>query len=68
MNGLSSIIGAGQCEIAPKECYIDTLLGNLQRRKQRAEVELQQVNEALEALEKNPEVAKLLELISRVGR
>lgn len=47
---------------------MDTLLGNLHRRKQRAETELKQVNEALIALEKNPEVAKLLELISKLGR
>ena len=65
---LSSLLQAANCEVAQKECYIDTLMGNLQRRKQRAEVELQQVNEALEALEKNPEVAKLLELVSRVSR
>jgi len=51
-----------------KECYVDTLVGNLNRRKSRCETELQQVNAALEALKKNPEIANILELISKVGR
>jgi len=63
-----NIIPSANEVCSPKECYMDTLLGNLHRRKQRAETELKQVNEALIALEKNPEVAKLLELISKLGR
>jgi hypothetical protein len=48
-----------------KECYSDTLIANLRRKKLRAEADLAAVNAALDALEKNPEVANILELISK---
>ena len=48
--------------------YVDSLIGKLNNRKQRAETELAQCNAALAALQANPEVANLLELISKVGR
>ena len=51
--------------VATKECYSDTLIGQLRRKKQRAETDLKLATEALEALEKNPEVAKILELVSK---
>lgn len=47
---------------------MDSLLNNLNRRKLRAEAELANVTAALDALAKNPEVANVLELISKAGR
>lgn len=64
---LMNITSDSPC-VETKACYMDTLTGNLQRRKQRAETELAQVNAALEALQKNPEIASVLELVSKVGR
>lgn len=61
---------SNQCESAslPKECYADTLINNLRRRKLKAQSDLDCVNAALQALEKNPEVANILELVSKARR
>lgn len=40
-----------------------SIQGNLERKKQRLEAELKDVNAALDALNANPEVAKLMELV-----
>jgi hypothetical protein len=67
--GLRSLVGQGDCcPESPKECYADTLMNNLKRKQLRAKSELDSVTAALEALEKNPEVANILELISKAGR
>ena len=70
MSNFDSFLVPNQgCE-APltKECYADTLISNLKRKHLRAKAELESVTAALEALEKNPEVANILELISKAGR
>lgn len=56
------------CEspVETKECYASTIVNIIKRKKQRAETELADANAALDALEKNPEVANILELISKV--
>lgn len=48
--------------------YTDSLLMNLKRRQMQAKSELDSVTAAIEALNKNPEVANILELISKAGR
>lgn len=58
------VVRLNQCETqTTKECYVDTLIGQLKRKQQRASADLAAANEALEALEKNPEIAKVLELL-----
>lgn len=42
--------------------------GRLQNVKKRLESQLTEVNEALEALEKNPEIARVLTLVSKASR
>ena len=44
---------------------MDTIVGNLQRKQQRAKVDYDNATAALEALKKNPEVASILELVSK---
>ena len=66
--GLSRIMGDSNVGASPKECYVDTLIGNLQRKQRRAQQELDNVNAALVALNDNPAVANLLELISKASR
>lgn len=69
MNGiLGGAILQAEHALKQGEPYLDTLVGNLTRRKNRAQVELDNVNAALEALAKNPEVAEVLELITKAGR
>jgi len=61
------ILAQGECyPTSPKqECYVDSLLSQLNHRKTRAEAELKAVTAALDALRANPEVANVLELISK---
>jgi hypothetical protein len=68
MNNLGMI--QGECCETPvtKECYADTLISNLKRKQLRAKSELDSVTAALDALEKNPDVANILELLSKAGR
>ncbi len=56
------------CDTKQVECYSDTLLSDLRRRQQRSQLELSAITSAIEALEKNPETANILELIRKVGR
>lgn len=51
--------------ISPKDCQSPSLAETLKRRKQHLEADLANVTGALEALEKNPEVARVLELVAR---
>lgn len=53
---------------APQECTNPDLKEGLINRKQRLEVQLKDINDAIEALERNPEVARILELVGRAGR
>lgn len=67
MNEILNMVTSSDC--SPKDvCYMDSLLNNLNRRKLLAEAELANVTAALDALAKNPEVANVLELISKAGR
>jgi len=63
MNIFNDIESPCETSIAPRS---DTILDNLKRRKLRAEDELAKINGAIEAMEKNPEVTKVLELIAKV--
>ena len=49
-------------------CERPNVLEVLQERQIRLTNELQNINAALDALKKNPEVANILELISKAGR
>lgn len=64
---LMNCVGESPCPTKDVS-YSDSLIANLNRRKIRCESELQSVNAALNALQKNPEVANILELISKAGR
>jgi len=55
-------------ESLTKECYADTLMSNLKRQQLRYQSQLGSVTAAINALNKNPEVANILELISKAGR
>jgi len=67
MNDIQNMVTSPDCSLK-EVCYMDSLLNNLNRRKLRAEAELANVTAALDALAKNPEVANVLELISKAGR
>ena len=67
MNILMGSVGCDDASLK-KECYSDTLISNLKRKQLRAKSELDAVTAALNALEKNPEVATILELVSKAGR
>jgi len=60
----------GSCcaELKSVQLSDDSILGRLKREQQRAANKLDVVTQAIEALEKNPELAKTLELIQRAGR
>ena len=68
LNILSGFADQETCEPCKPDSYVDSLITNLQRRKLRAQQELDSFNAALDALKKNPEVANILELISKAGR
>lgn len=55
-----------QCE--PTQLTKPDLKEGLVMRKQRLESQLKEINEAIAALEANPEMARLLELVGRAGR
>lgn len=48
--------------------YSDSLMSNLKRRQLQAKSELDSTTAAIDALTKNPEVANILDLISKAGR
>jgi hypothetical protein len=52
-------------EIAPKQASSPSLLDNLKRRQKEAQSRLEDLNAAITALESNPEVARVLELVAR---
>ena len=70
MNSLNMLSPDGPCEqvAQTKECYVDTLMSNLKRQQLRYQAQLESVTAAINALEKSPEVANILELISKAGR
>ena len=59
---------AGPCEVAPKD-VATTVNDRLTSKKLRLESELKDVNAALDALNANPEIARVLSLVGKaVGR
>lgn len=65
---MNSLMSVTDCEAPAKECYSDTIISNLKRKQLRAKSDYDAATAALNALEKNPEVASILELISKAGR
>lgn len=71
MNPVTSIqesIGANQCcgqALTPNQADSPSLLQTLQRRKLEHEARLADLNAAIRALEENPDVMKVLELVAR---
>jgi hypothetical protein len=60
------LTGPGEALSQVKDCCPDTsVIGHLQRKKVRLEADLGRVNAALEALNQNPEVARVFELVAR---
>jgi hypothetical protein len=53
------------CEAKSLVCESDSIRSRLMRNKRRYEEQLKTVNDALEALDKNPELANLLELVNK---
>ena len=53
---------------SPKECTKPDLRDGLVNRKKLLEIKLADLNAAISALEANPEVAKLLELVGKASR
>ena len=48
--------------------YSDTLMGNLKRKQLKAKTELEACNAAIKALEENPKITEVLELIALTNR
>jgi hypothetical protein len=48
-----------------KQCESSSVLDTMKRRKKEFEARLTDVNNCIEALEKNPEITKVLELIQK---
>jgi len=56
----------GQCEdISPNQCCSPSLLETLKRRQKELASRLDDVTAAVNALETNPEISKVLELVAR---
>ena len=55
------------CDAKSVMCESDTIRDRLVRNKQRCEMQLKDINAALEAFDKNPELANLLELIKKAS-
>lgn len=58
-------ISEGTCCTSEKQAVAPSLLDNLRRRQIDASSRLADLNAAIAALEANPEVAKVLELVAR---
>jgi len=56
------------CDESPKMCIKPDLKDGLVSKKVRLEAQLADINNAIAALESNPEVARLLELVGKAGR
>lgn len=63
---MDSLLYASECE-SPQKCVGEqsSIKGSLERKKQNLEKQLATVNEALEALNANPELLKVLELVNK---
>jgi hypothetical protein len=56
------------CDVAPMGRTLTPVLLTLQRRRENLLKELSNLNNAIEALEMNPEVTKVLELLHKVNQ
>lgn len=64
---LMNTIG-GCCE-SLKSCEVENAISDrLLNRKKRLEMQLDEVNKALDALQKNPEIQRVLDLVARASR
>ena len=59
------MLQSAQEECSPKQCVKPKLKEGLIHRKTRLESQLADINAAIEALNKNPEVARVLELVGK---
>lgn len=64
-NPLNQVLG-GDCEMPVKaaNCQDDSILGSLKRKQLRLTADLEAVNQAVSALEANPDLMKVLELVA----
>lgn len=59
----------GGCCESLKQCEVENAVSDrLLNRKKRLELQLSEVNEALDALQKNPEIQRVLDLVARASR
>lgn len=66
---LGMYTGGPECNVKESICGSDSsITGDLTRKKQRLETQLSEVNAALDALKDNPELTKVLELVSKARR
>lgn len=70
MRGIGGLAGAGQAQLekvaadmAPRQV---TILENLRDRRERLSNQLKELDEAIAALQENPEVERVLSLVSRL--
>jgi len=72
MNELGRVLGGvSDCEVSAKqaiECRQPTIKEELIRKKGRYEAQLSDINEAIAALDNNPAVETVLNLIAKTGR
>lgn len=65
---LMNIGDAGGCEKEPQICRPTSLTDTLKEKKARLALQMADLDAALQALDKNPEITTVLELIRRVSR
>lgn len=67
---LNKMIQTECCDATTKECCSpeNAISDRLLNRKRRLELQLAEVTEALDALQKNPEIQRVLDLVARASR
>lgn len=65
MDIFNALGGQEVCCVSQEQAISPSVLDTLKRRQQELNMRLADVNAAIEALEKNPEVTKVLELLAR---
>lgn len=68
MEGLISMAQQECCDVSPKQLIRPSIRDGLFNRKQSLEKQLVDINAAIEALDKNPEITKVLELVGKASR
>lgn len=67
MDPLRNLASMQECCDSPKQVMSPSVLENLIRRKTQLEDSLARVNAAIEALQENPQVSKVLELLAKAN-